>query len=134
MSADSSLTFCMVWNLLNFQVGILKRVLEEVEKVMQEFKAMLYKTMEDPNIDLTNVRSVIYKITSLDIGCLCRCFTCHVMGGISIDVGIWFLGSSLMSSEEILSFSHNKKIVSVLRYEEKENVSRIICMLQCSIF
>lgn len=38
-----------------FQVNILKRVLEEVEKVMQEFKAMLYKSMEDPHIDLTNV-------------------------------------------------------------------------------
>ncbi|KAH9757553.1 exocyst complex component SEC5A [Citrus sinensis] len=35
-------------------VNILKRVLEEVEKVMQEFKAMLYKSMEDPHIDLTN--------------------------------------------------------------------------------
>lgn len=40
-------------------MGILKRVLEEVEKVMQEFKGMLYKTMEDPNIDLTNVSSII---------------------------------------------------------------------------
>lgn len=49
-----------MWNFLNFQVGILKRVLEEVEKVMQEFKGMLYKTMEDPNIDLTNVRSILY--------------------------------------------------------------------------
>lgn len=40
----------------HFQVGILKRVLEEVEKVMNEFKNMLYKSMEDPQIDLTNVR------------------------------------------------------------------------------
>lgn len=38
-----------------FQVNILKRVLEEVEKVMHEFKGMLYKSMEDPQIDLTNV-------------------------------------------------------------------------------
>lgn len=37
------------------QVGILKRVLEEVEKVMQEFKGMLYKSLEDPHIDQTNV-------------------------------------------------------------------------------
>lgn len=37
------------------QVNILKRVLEEVEKVMQEFKAMLYKSMEDPHIELTSV-------------------------------------------------------------------------------
>ncbi|CAL5414706.1 unnamed protein product [Camellia sinensis] len=36
-------------------VGILKRVLEEVEKVMHEFKGMLYKAMEDPQIDLTNL-------------------------------------------------------------------------------
>lgn len=39
----------------SLQVGILKRVIGEVEKVMQEFKGMLYKSMEDPNIDLTNV-------------------------------------------------------------------------------
>jgi exocyst complex component 2 len=39
----------------DFQVGVLKRVLEEVEKVMNEFKNMLYKSMEDPQIDLTNV-------------------------------------------------------------------------------
>lgn len=36
-------------------MGILKRVLEEVEKVMHEFKGTLYKYMEDPNIDLTVV-------------------------------------------------------------------------------
>lgn len=39
----------------HFQVGILKRVLEEVEKVMQEFKGMLYKSMDDPQINLTDV-------------------------------------------------------------------------------
>lgn len=39
------------------QVGILKRVLEEVEKVMQEFRGMLYKSMEDPFLDLTEVLS-----------------------------------------------------------------------------
>lgn len=38
-----------------FQVGILKRVLEEVEKVMEEFKGMLYKSMEDPRIELGEV-------------------------------------------------------------------------------
>ncbi|RDX74468.1 Exocyst complex component SEC5B, partial [Mucuna pruriens] len=38
----------------HIQVGILKRVLEEVEKVMNEFKSMLFKSMEDPQIDLTN--------------------------------------------------------------------------------
>lgn len=41
--------------LIQIQVGILKRVLEEVEKVMNEFKSMLFKSMEDPEIDLTNV-------------------------------------------------------------------------------
>lgn len=41
-----------------FQVGILKRVLEEVEKVMHEFKGMLYRSMEDPHIDLANVSSL----------------------------------------------------------------------------
>jgi exocyst complex component 2 len=39
----------------NMQVGILKRVLEEVEKVMQEFMGMLYKSMEDPHLDLAEV-------------------------------------------------------------------------------
>ena len=36
-------------------MGILKKVLEEVEKVVHEFKGTLYKSMEDPKIDLTNV-------------------------------------------------------------------------------
>uniref|UniRef100_A0A803LHX8 Exocyst complex component SEC5 n=1 Tax=Chenopodium quinoa TaxID=63459 RepID=A0A803LHX8_CHEQI len=43
-------------------IGILKRVLEEVEKVMHEFKGTLYKTMEDPQIDLTDV--MIYTFQS----------------------------------------------------------------------
>ncbi|KAL1557114.1 Exocyst complex component S5B [Salvia divinorum] len=47
-------------------VGILKRVLEEVEKVMQEFKAMLYKTMEDPNIDLTNLENTVRLLMELE--------------------------------------------------------------------
>ncbi|KAH6789155.1 Exocyst complex component SEC5 [Perilla frutescens var. frutescens] len=47
-------------------VGILKRVLEEVEKVMQEFKGMLYKTMEDPNIDLTNLENTVRLLLELD--------------------------------------------------------------------
>eukprot|EP00262_Sarcandra_glabra_P004234 TRINITY_DN1519_c1_g1_i1.p1 TRINITY_DN1519_c1_g1~~TRINITY_DN1519_c1_g1_i1.p1 ORF type:complete len:1120 (-),score=233.19 TRINITY_DN1519_c1_g1_i1:257-3616(-) len=40
-------------------VGILKRVLEEVEKVMLEFKAMLYKSMEDPQIDLADLENTV---------------------------------------------------------------------------
>ena len=36
-------------------ITLLKRVLEEVEKVMNDFKTMLFKSMEDPQIDPTNV-------------------------------------------------------------------------------
>lgn len=83
MPSDSSLSSLCEWNLLNFQVGILKRVLEEVEKVMQEFKAMLYKTMEDPNIDLTNVRFIIYY--SRCTVAVQDAFPGHFMRGISIN-------------------------------------------------
>lgn len=41
--------------MFGIQVGILKRVLEEVEKVMQEFKTMLYRSMEDPQLELADV-------------------------------------------------------------------------------
>jgi len=37
------------------QVGILKRVLEEVDKIVKEFKESLYKSMEDPHIEVTQV-------------------------------------------------------------------------------
>ncbi|XP_071701339.1 exocyst complex component SEC5B-like [Rutidosis leptorrhynchoides] len=47
-------------------VGILKRVLEEVEKVMLEFKGMLYRSMEDPNIDLTNLENVVRLLLELE--------------------------------------------------------------------
>ncbi|XP_031117945.1 exocyst complex component SEC5A-like [Ipomoea triloba] len=47
-------------------VGILKRVLEEVEKVMLEFKGMLYKSMEDPNIDLTNLENIVRLLLELE--------------------------------------------------------------------
>lgn len=59
-----TISFIMLFYLLNLtilmvsiqiQVGILKRVLEEVEKVMNDFKTMLFKSMEDPQIDPTNV-------------------------------------------------------------------------------
>lgn len=48
---------CLLYVIMlnNLQVGILKRVLEEVEKVMQEFRGMLYKSMEDPHLDLAEV-------------------------------------------------------------------------------
>lgn len=47
-------------------VGILKRVLEEVEKVMQEFKGTLYKSMEDPHIDLANLENTVRLLLELE--------------------------------------------------------------------
>ncbi|XWS24969.1 hypothetical protein CRYUN_Cryun27aG0030500 [Craigia yunnanensis] len=47
-------------------VNILKRVLEEVEKVMQEFKGMLYKSMEDPQIDLTSLENTVRLLLELE--------------------------------------------------------------------
>ncbi|XP_023748778.1 exocyst complex component SEC5A isoform X2 [Lactuca sativa] len=47
-------------------VGILKRVLEEVEKVMNEFKSMLYRSMENPQIDLTNLENVVRLLLELE--------------------------------------------------------------------
>ncbi|XP_057502728.1 exocyst complex component SEC5A-like [Actinidia eriantha] len=47
-------------------VGILKRVLEEVEKVMHEFKGTLYKSMEDPQIDLTNLENIVRLLLELE--------------------------------------------------------------------
>jgi exocyst complex component 2 len=37
------------------QVGILSRVLEEVDKIIQQFKDMLYKKMEDPHVEISQV-------------------------------------------------------------------------------
>ncbi|XP_021659043.2 exocyst complex component SEC5B isoform X3 [Hevea brasiliensis] len=47
-------------------VNILKRVLEEVEKVMHEFKGTLYKLMEDPQIDLTNLENTVRLLMELE--------------------------------------------------------------------
>ncbi|XP_074568127.1 exocyst complex component SEC5A-like [Curcuma longa] len=47
-------------------VGILKRVLEEVEKVMQEFRMMLYKSMEDPELDLADLENIVRLLLELD--------------------------------------------------------------------
>ncbi|XP_039020897.1 exocyst complex component SEC5A-like isoform X2 [Hibiscus syriacus] len=47
-------------------VKILKRVLEEVERVMQEFKGMLYKSMEDPKIDLTSLENTVRWLLELE--------------------------------------------------------------------
>ncbi|KAG4910684.1 hypothetical protein JHK87_056800 [Glycine soja] len=50
----------------HIQVGILKRVLEEVEKVMNDFKTMLFKSMEDPQIDLTNLENTVRLLLDLE--------------------------------------------------------------------
>ncbi|KAK2369907.1 exocyst complex component SEC5A [Trifolium repens] len=50
----------------HIQVGILKRVLEEVEKVMNEFKSVLFKSMEDPNIDITNLENTVRLLLDLE--------------------------------------------------------------------
>ncbi|XP_058769965.1 exocyst complex component SEC5A-like isoform X1 [Vicia villosa] len=50
----------------HIQVGILKRVLEEVEKVMNEFKSMLFKSMEDPHIDITNLENTVRLLMDLE--------------------------------------------------------------------
>ncbi|XVF64346.1 hypothetical protein PTKIN_Ptkin09bG0162100 [Pterospermum kingtungense] len=47
-------------------VNILKRVLEEVEKVMQEFKGTLYKSMDDPQIDLTSLENTVRLLVELE--------------------------------------------------------------------
>ncbi|KAM3305697.1 exocyst complex component SEC5A [Capsicum chacoense] len=47
-------------------VGILKRVLEEVERVMQEFKGKLHKSLEDPQIDLTNLENNVRLLLELE--------------------------------------------------------------------
>ncbi|KAF5735361.1 Exocyst complex component sec5 isoform 1 [Tripterygium wilfordii] len=47
-------------------VNILKRVLEEVEKVMHEFKGTLYKSMEDPQIDLTTLENTVRLFLELE--------------------------------------------------------------------
>ncbi|CAL1353402.1 unnamed protein product [Linum trigynum] len=47
-------------------VNILKRVLEEVEKVMHEFKGTLYKSMEDPQIELTNLENTVRLLVELE--------------------------------------------------------------------
>ncbi|XP_076944306.1 exocyst complex component SEC5A-like isoform X1 [Bidens hawaiensis] len=46
--------------------GILKRVIEEVEKVMLDFKGMLYEWMEDPHIDLTNLENAVRLLLELE--------------------------------------------------------------------
>ncbi|GMH01031.1 hypothetical protein Nepgr_002870 [Nepenthes gracilis] len=47
-------------------VGILKRLLEEVEKVMHEFKGTLYKSMEDPHIELTDLENTVRLLLELE--------------------------------------------------------------------
>ncbi|KAJ6352593.1 hypothetical protein OIU76_001765 [Salix suchowensis] len=47
-------------------VNLLKRVLEEVEKVVNEFKGTLYKSMEEPQIDLANLENTVRLLLELD--------------------------------------------------------------------
>ncbi|KAJ6817742.1 exocyst complex component SEC5A-like [Iris pallida] len=47
-------------------VGILKRVLEEVEKVMHEFRGTLYKSMEDPQLDLADLENTVRLLLELE--------------------------------------------------------------------
>jgi hypothetical protein len=59
---------------------MLNRVLEEVEKVMNEFKSMLFMSMEVPNIDITNVSYQSLKFAShfgrelLELCCIFACW------------------------------------------------------------
>ncbi|KAJ6306839.1 hypothetical protein OIU78_022034 [Salix suchowensis] len=47
-------------------VNLLKRVLEEVEKVVNEFKGTLCKSMEEPQIDLANLENTARLLLELD--------------------------------------------------------------------
>ncbi|KAM0901101.1 hypothetical protein ACQ4PT_020200 [Festuca glaucescens] len=47
-------------------VGILKRVLEEVENVMHDFRGMLYKSMEDPHLDLAELENIVRLLLELE--------------------------------------------------------------------
>ncbi|KAK9134469.1 hypothetical protein Syun_013799 [Stephania yunnanensis] len=49
-------------------VGILKRVLEEVEKIMQYLKGRLYKSMEDPEINLADLENTVRLLLELEPG------------------------------------------------------------------
>eukprot|EP00271_Cylindrocystis_brebissonii_P003649 TRINITY_DN14843_c0_g1_i1.p1 TRINITY_DN14843_c0_g1~~TRINITY_DN14843_c0_g1_i1.p1 ORF type:complete len:1290 (-),score=377.99 TRINITY_DN14843_c0_g1_i1:485-4354(-) len=54
---------------MNFPVhqsGILKKVLEEVEKVVQEFKEVLYTQMADPQVELSQVENKIRLLMELE--------------------------------------------------------------------
>ncbi|KAK7349788.1 hypothetical protein VNO77_07460 [Canavalia gladiata] len=50
----------------HIQIGTLKCVLEDVEKVMNEFKSMLFKSMEDPQIDLINLENTVRLLLDLE--------------------------------------------------------------------
>ncbi|KAI9098386.1 hypothetical protein K1719_025011 [Acacia pycnantha] len=50
----------------HIEKGILKPVLEELEKVMQEFKSTLYKSMEDPQIDITSLENTVRLLVELE--------------------------------------------------------------------
>ncbi|KAL3687204.1 hypothetical protein R1sor_013513 [Riccia sorocarpa] len=47
-------------------VSILNRVLEEVEKIVQEFKDTLYKTMENPNVEIPQLENTFRLLLELE--------------------------------------------------------------------
>ncbi|CAK9238429.1 unnamed protein product, partial [Sphagnum troendelagicum] len=47
-------------------VGILSRVLEEVDKIIQQFKDMLYKKMEDPHVEISQLENTIRLLLELE--------------------------------------------------------------------
>jgi exocyst complex component 2 len=50
-------------------VNILKRVLEEVDKIVQEFKETLYKSMEDPHIEVAQLETTRRLLLELEPEC-----------------------------------------------------------------
>jgi len=59
-SLSSEICYDYSFCLRSLQVGILSRVLEEVDKIVHEFKEMLYKKMEDPHLEISQVRACVF--------------------------------------------------------------------------
>ncbi|KAE9466284.1 hypothetical protein C3L33_01808, partial [Rhododendron williamsianum] len=66
LSRLNSIPVVSKWKSMVEKVGILKRVLEEVEKIMYEFKGMLYKSLEDPNIEFRNLENIVRILLELE--------------------------------------------------------------------
>jgi hypothetical protein len=63
----SEIGYDSIFCLGSLQVGILSRVLEEVDKIVQEFKEMLYKKMEDPHIEIAQVRVCVFLLPPVSV-------------------------------------------------------------------